>query len=74
MKGECAFCGSKTEVTEYDMNECPNAKLCLICGWTPAGNAFEYPDQYRASRHIMQQISFVGNLILNAIRKDNEKE
>lgn len=44
-----------------------NSALCTICASTMCGNAHAYPSQYRGEWAVMQQISFVGNSIIEAM-------
>lgn len=68
---ECCSCRFQTEeLTEYDppfMSKRTTKWLCRLCASTMAGNAYDYPDQYRGQTDIMQTVCFVGNTILRAI-------
>jgi predicted Zn-ribbon and HTH transcriptional regulator len=70
---ECESCGYETErLTLYDSHngDNPLAWLCEVCASTYAGNAYHYPRQYE-NRHIMQQISYCTNLILDTMGRAN---
>lgn len=44
--------------------------LCVLCASTMAGNAYEYPGQYRDGRSgdVMRTMCFVGNAVIAAGR------
>lgn len=78
-KPEACECCDSTDVPlkTYGMNrhwpqEDKKKWLCILCASTAAGNAFEYPEQYRGSADILSAISFVGNMILKEIRKGQD--
>lgn len=68
----CDFCGYETK--ELETIEAPvtgnKGNVCKICFSTSAGNALIYPNQYD-NKEVMKQISFVGNMILDEIKKLN---
>lgn len=73
---ECASCHSKgipLEFYEYfrvvaAQRGVAGRLLCALCAGTHAGNAEEYPDQYRHERNTMRTICYVGNEILKALK------
>lgn len=69
---ECCSCGFKTEeLEEYGptafQKPARTKWMCLLCASTMAGNAYDYPDQYRENADVLKTICFVGNTILRAI-------
>jgi hypothetical protein len=70
---QCDSCDSKdVPLNDYPQgigNSRRSRKLCFLCANTRAGNALEYPEQYRGQDGILQAICFVGNEILKALRK-----
>jgi hypothetical protein len=72
---ECDSCGFRTEaliaypVRRNFPKESAPKWLCDLCASTMAGNAHEYPEQFREGRagDVMKTICFVGNTILAAI-------
>ena len=73
-KSECCdSCNYETKELEFypfNMRE-DGSWLCELCAGTLAGNALEYPEQFR-DRRILQTICYVGNVILAKIRKSDE--
>jgi hypothetical protein len=78
---ECECCGYETELTDYKVAD-PNRKpyeisktrtayYCLLCASTSASNACSYPEQYRGETAILRAVCFVGNAIIDEIRKLN---
>ena len=70
---ECDSCGFTTqELKAYEMYRGFPQKtqykwLCELCASTPAGNAYEYPEQFH-DRPLMQTVCYVGNAIIAAIK------
>lgn len=79
---ECDSCEFKTgELKAYESmrfdsmesytlpkEERPHKWLCILCASTMTGSALDYPLQYPDAR-VMRTICFVGNAILEEIRK-----
>lgn len=70
----CQCCGFETtEIKPYGMNRMfpnPGKKwLCNLCVETMAGNAYEYPEQYRHHGDVLKAICYVGNVILKEMRR-----
>ncbi len=71
----CDFCQFKTqELRPYanaPFREAAESHkwLCRLCANTPAGNAHEYPDQFKGEINAMKCTCFVGNTILAEMRK-----
>jgi len=63
----CQSCGYQTKNVKFYESSGNSGYLCEICSCTQAGNAFHYPNQFENIK-IMQQISFIGNMILDEIR------
>lgn len=71
---ECEFCHYETNKLEFF--NAPGGKdgwLCDVCASTYAGNAYHFPDHYE-NRHIMSQVSYSTNMILDAIKKGRRDE
>jgi hypothetical protein len=43
--------------------------LCQLCAGTMSGNAEEYPEQFRGHDNVMKTICYVGNAILQALKR-----
>lgn len=71
--GECAFCGYETKVRDYQyappsqLFHNGRRKLCSVCANTPAGNAEEYPNQYKDTE-LMKLVAWGINRILDEVR------
>lgn len=73
----CDSCRFETALKRYDNHRSiglhasgPKSKwLCELCASTMAGNAHEYPEQYRGERATLQTLCYVGNAILTELRK-----
>lgn len=69
---ECDSCGYQTALKPYQRGfpeQGEPAHLCDLCASTRAGNAQEYPRQYEGQTAILQTICYVGNAILDALKK-----
>ena len=51
----------KSPVTQYKW-------LCDLCASTPAGNAYEYPEQFH-NVPLFQTVCYIGNAIIQAIEQ-----
>ena len=76
INGQCLSCRYVTEVTDFawDINceedkHRPPMLLCELCANTPAGTALQYP--HGKDRHTLQTLCWIGNCILDEIRKGN---
>ncbi len=69
--GECDCCQFEPVlIRDYQMgvltrNE--TKSLCNLCAGTMAGNAYEYPEQYRGQKETLMAICHVGNAILGKL-------
>lgn len=68
MKKECDVCDFKTDVKEYRSNSLARY-LCEICANSYSGIASEFPSQYPHSLPVLKMIAYVGNVILEELRK-----
>lgn len=72
---ECENCAFETTVKPYRVYRgFPNVSykwLCELCAGTPAGNAYEYPEQFR-NVPLFQTVCYVGNAILHALATRKE--
>lgn len=71
---ECCQYGGDIKLTEYDGP--PHRKneknwLCELCSSTFAGSSLDYPSQYPEAK-TLQTICYVGNVILDAIKKSKQ--
>lgn len=72
---ECDFCRFETKKLKYiehtikygENKEVSTGWLCDCCYHTFCSNAFMYPKQYDG-QHIMKQISYIGNMILEKMK------
>jgi hypothetical protein len=69
---ECFSCGFETDALKsYRRYDRDDAWLCALCASTMAGRAQKYPDQF-PNRDVLQTICYVGNVILEALRRAPE--
>jgi hypothetical protein len=69
---ECNSCSYETAaLTRYDSMKTGGEPrwLCQLCAGTLAANALEYPHHFTDGGVILQTICYIGNAILDAIRK-----
>ena len=75
MIDECLGCGYTTEVEPYK-SDLPGSgdhiHLCKICANTPIGNSVEYFEQYSNERSTLKTIGYIGNMLLDEIKKIKE--
>lgn len=71
---QCMACGYPTSALSYYYNDSPGVPahrrevwLCLVCSGTSTGTAYHYPDQYAEHRTVLRQVSYVANLVLDAL-------
>lgn len=74
----CDSCDFETtELKQYEQHDVRmkmvKVWLCELCASTPAGNALEYPDQFRGQAETLKTICFVGNTLLAAIEGSRPK-
>lgn len=70
---ECYSCGFATaDLKSYPRRRIPSTDerkwLCGLCASTPAGTAYDYPEQY-PDRASIKTICYVGNVLLKAMRE-----
>jgi len=76
---ECAACNYYTWCRVYKYDEFTqragqSRPLCELCASTESGTAEKYPEQFRGTRDVMAVVCYVGNMILDAIKKREERE
>ena len=69
----CENCAFETkEIKAYPMHrKYPVTQykwLCDLCASTPAGNAYEYPEQFH-NVPLFQTVCYIGNAIIQAIEQ-----
>lgn len=77
MKNECEFCGFETDLVQIDPDRFSGRKepfnVCELCYSTHGINALKYPGQYE-NVHIMKQISYIGNRIIEVLMSVGKEE
>jgi len=73
---ECEGCYFPTKaLKQFDkrdavgMHEGHKKWLCDLCASTETGTALDYPRQYEGQQATMRTICYVGNVILEALKK-----
>ncbi len=69
---ECNSCGYETAaLTRYERTTRQGEPFwfCALCAGTIAGNAAEHPTHFEDAGATLQTICYVGNVILDAIRR-----
>ena len=69
---ECDNCGYKTKTTKTPKSfgsNCQEYNLCKICSSTRLSNAVLYPTSSDYGNAMLEGIAYIGNLLLEEIRK-----